>query len=81
MHVGEVVKCMDIRMDWISRDHQLKIIIWQPHGYHNSKIYNRYTKKKNPNITFKMVIKPQSKRMREEKRNNKKYLQKQSKNN
>ena len=49
----------------------MQVDIYEPHGNHKPKTYNRYTKnrERNPNMTIKKTIKPQRKRPREEERN------------
>ena len=56
-------------------DIDIQFAIYKPQGNHKPKIYNRYThthkRERNPNITRNIVIKPQGKRAKEEKRNKK----------
>ena len=56
---------------------KLFVSIYELHGKHKSKTYNIFflKKERNPNTTLKKVIKPQGKRLKEEK--NREELQKQ----
>ena len=44
------------------------LAVYKPHGNNKTKIYDRHTQKreKNPNITLKIVLKPQVNRTKEE---------------